>query len=601
MLLLIHIVSLLVVAEGLRTRGQAANPEAGKRDSINEVYSFNQFMRDFRRTYEHGSEEYTRRAAIFQSSLLQIHAMNSRMERSWTAGVYPFMDWTVAERMQRLHGYALAGSHRLAAAKPLVALQTDVQAEAIEQVYGGADDSFEAVAPSVHNQGGLCGSCWAFAAVEAVEAQLMRSSSMWPRQQLGEPRLSVQSVLDCVSNPRHCGGTGGCEGATPELAFDMMTDIGIPLDTDLPYKPLQTGVCPMRSYPEDWMRVRLAGWHALPSNRAQPLMHTLVKHGPVVVAADSHKWWPYSSGIFDGCPQDAIPDHSVLAKGYGVDGGKKYWLIQNSWGASWGEEGSIRILRHDDEDRWCGTDTKPEEGFLCEGEAHRNVTVCGTCGLLFDPIIPQVGRVTLGQATYSGSAASTDADSSPESEDASSIASETGSYQADNVPAAPEAAMPAVSSAQATAVSETSADALQAVDIPDASALSHQVESVPSFGSADGGEEARQLDQAAGRVRAGEQQLAGQLQRVPAGAEDEESDLAKLDKETLEAPRPWNEASLSSYLSPDAEGAPLAGTHEETPIASSVPSSSLAAMRSHSSLRVNKDTDPMDTYLSDSS
>lgn len=397
-----HVAMLCAIAEGLRTRRQDTvelMAGAGKLDS-RVSYTFNKFMQDFGRVYEVGSEEYARRAAVFEQSLMQIHAINSRGGSSWMAGVYPFMDWTSAERAARLHGYdPSVGSVRVRLHREqAVTLQTGTGAAT---QYGGADDSFEAETPAVHSQGSLCGSCWAFSAVEAVEAQLMKSGA-WKWED-GEPRLSVQALLDCMPNPRHCGGKGGCDGATPELAFDFMQSSGLPLERDLPYHPTQTGVCPIEPYPSDWVRVTLAGWRALPRNLAQPLMQALVQEGPVVVAADAHGWYPYQRGIFDGCSKDAIPNHSALAKGYGTDGvdgteNHKYWLLQNSWGLRWGERGTIRLLRRDNEDQWCGSDSHPEQGSGCADEPHRNVTVCGSCGLLYDPVIPHVGHVEVQQS-----------------------------------------------------------------------------------------------------------------------------------------------------------------------------------------------------------
>ena len=68
--------------------------------------------------------------------------------------------------------------------------------------------------------------------------------------------------------------------------------------------------------------------------------------GPAVVLIDSTNSGSYSSGIFDGYCSDAlIRDHYVLAVGWDVDqaSGTEYWIIRNSWGTSWGENGYMRV------------------------------------------------------------------------------------------------------------------------------------------------------------------------------------------------------------------------------------------------------------------
>merc|ERR1712176_980817 len=79
----------------------------------------------------------------------------------------------------------------------------------------------------VKNQGG-CGSCWAFSATETVESMHQIATGKLLT-------LAPQTYVDCVKNPHGCGGTGGCEGATMELAFELTVANGIALESDLPY------------------------------------------------------------------------------------------------------------------------------------------------------------------------------------------------------------------------------------------------------------------------------------------------------------------------------------------------------------------------------
>lgn len=385
--------SALRSASALRSRSHVARVDL-------ESYSFERFGVDFERNYIRGTQEYNSRAALFEQSLKEIRAVNAKNVeegRSWVAGIHPFMDWTTAER-KTLNGYKPMRTRGPAGAFSLLHQRAEAKSHArgsmrLNMTHGGtfAGD----LSPALRQQGN-CGSCWAISAVEAVEAQLLKSGVNQPI------RLSAQALVDCVPNPRHCGGTGGCEGATGELAYAYMKDYGIPLESDLPYRA-KTGTC--SGAWQSSKRARVSGWTQLPSNQAEPLMQALIQDGPVVVAVDANNWFNYDSGIFDSCDKDAILGHAVLAKGYGTDVAKRYWLIQNSWGSGWGEEGHIRMLMHDDEDQWCGTDRKPSEGVGCDG-GPSEVTVCGMCGILYDPLIPTGVRLESGDDTQAAVAIS---------------------------------------------------------------------------------------------------------------------------------------------------------------------------------------------------
>lgn len=357
-----------------------------------ESYSFDQFAKNFGRQYKSGSAEYEHRLKLFQASVARIHAINAknaREHRMWTAGVHPFMDWTEAER-KILNGYKPSRSLKRPASHMTV-MQTNLRATSKSALATRSNTSYEKdfswdQTPGIRQQGS-CGSCWAISAVEAVESQL--------QQQGGDPsvRVSAQALVDCTPNPQHCGGTGGCDGATGELAYAYMRDHGIPLESELHYTA-ETGTCKYSSdglYPAQ-TRARVSGWNQLPSNKNEPIMQALVSQGPAVVSVDGNNWFDYKQGVFDGCDKDAVLGHAVLLKGYGEEAGQKYWRIQNSWGYDWGENGHIRLKRPDDEDNYCGTDRKPQEGSGCDG-GPSEVTVCGMCGMLYEAIVPEGVRL----------------------------------------------------------------------------------------------------------------------------------------------------------------------------------------------------------------
>jgi len=134
----------------------------------------------------------------------------------------------------------------------------------------------------------------------------------------------------------------------------------------------------------------IQAWERLPVNSYVPLMHALVQRGPAAVAVFASQWFQYAQGIFDGCEKDAVINHAVAMIGYGQDKklGEKYWLIQNSWGPEWGENGRIRLLRKDTDDTdYCGVDAQPKDGTGCDG-GPAQVKVCGMCGVLYDTVVP---------------------------------------------------------------------------------------------------------------------------------------------------------------------------------------------------------------------
>lgn len=252
---------------------------------------------------------------------------------------------------------------------------------------------------TIHNQGS-CGSCWAIATIHMLEAthEIHR----------GHRTFSAQELVNCVPNRHHCGGSGGCDGATVELALQYTMTHGLAEEDDQPYNGIDmqcnNKVSLMQGDDDDDLdelitpgehvvsassagnKIGLASWQRLPENKYEPLMRALVEDGPVAVSVAASRWASYTSGIFDGCDKDAVIDHAVTLVGYGKDDDTKFWLIQNSWGADWGMDGRVKLLRRDSDESECGTDKQPEVGTGCDG-GPKEVKVCGMCGILYDSVV----------------------------------------------------------------------------------------------------------------------------------------------------------------------------------------------------------------------
>lgn len=343
---------------------------------------FEVFMAHYKRDYAHGSSEYSQRHALFQERVKHMEEHNSDEKRLWTAGISHLTDRTESE-LSALYGWRGHGSRR-----PASLLSTDVSKHEEREAAASIDWNNLTMAENKRDQGG-CGSCWAVATAVMLETR--------HEAQLGQTRgFSPQELVNCVPNPKECGGQGGCAGATVELAMKYAEESGLGDEDKTPYRAVDED-CPstqtassflsMRTREVSSTKLSLDSWHTLPPNKAKPLMVSLLD-GPVAISLGADKWSGYSHGVFNGCSKDAIINHAVVLMGYGEDGASNYWNVRNSWGDDWGEHGHIRLLRHQttaEDDAHCGWDHKPEDGIACKPYPEKQY-VCGMCGMLFDSV-----------------------------------------------------------------------------------------------------------------------------------------------------------------------------------------------------------------------
>lgn len=291
---------------------------------------FDEFMTDYARTYVSAVEQEYRRQ-VFHTNLAWINAENTK-GKSHTVGVTQFADLTFEEfKAEYLTGYMHTPKN---ASLGIFHAPADfVEAESVDWSTQGA------VTP-VKNQA-HCGSCWSFSATGALEGA-------WKIAGHGLVSLSEQNILDCDK------GGHKCQGGSMEQSFDWVKENGICSETDDPYKcadqsssectgstcSASSGTCTKVLKPDDVTGSTEVG-------QTEGALEAAVTKQPVSIAIEADKpvFQHYKSGTVlssEACGSQL--DHGVLAVGFGSSAdGTKYWKVKNSWGATWGENGYLRM------------------------------------------------------------------------------------------------------------------------------------------------------------------------------------------------------------------------------------------------------------------
>ncbi|XP_062013009.1 zingipain-2-like [Rosa rugosa] len=282
-----------------------------------------QWMARHGRAYKDHVEK-EKRFKIFKDNVEFIESFNRGGNQPYSLRINEFADQTNEEFLTSRSGYNFQSPDLMSSS------ESSFRYDNVTAVPSSMDWREKGAVTPVKDQGD-CGCCWAFSAVAATEGITKLKTGKLVS-------LSEQQLVDCDTR------SAGCQGGLMDYAFKfIIRNKGLAAQANYPYQGVD-GIC-MRNM-EESPAAKITGYEVVPNNEEALLK--AVANQPVSVAIDASgiAMQFYSSGVFTGQCGSQL-DHGVTAVGYGTsdDDGTKFWLLKNSWGRSWGEDGYIRIQR----------------------------------------------------------------------------------------------------------------------------------------------------------------------------------------------------------------------------------------------------------------
>jgi len=178
----------------------------------------------------------------------------------------------------------------------------------------------------------ICGSCWAFSGVAALEgANAVATGNLLS--------LSEQQAMQCSNNDR------GCDGGWPDYVFKYAVNNDMCTEDSYPYLGVETIPCFWQgsSCTAAIKKEQITGYKDVAVDSYEDLMSAVAQQPVAVVVGGSGHWGTYTGGVFTDC--DVGVGHAVTLVGYGTDpSGGDYWKLKNSWGTSFGIDGGYILI-----------------------------------------------------------------------------------------------------------------------------------------------------------------------------------------------------------------------------------------------------------------
>lgn len=170
-------------------------------------------------------------------------------------------------------------------------------------------------------------------------------------------KFSEQQLVDCA-NLKHGYGNYGCNGGLQQYAFNYYETNDAVLEENYSYTAMN-GTCMYDS--DAKTNVEVNSYKMVTANSsAQTKAAIIVQPISVSIEADKTVFQMYSSGVFDSAKCGTQLDHAVALVGFGVDASAgAYYILRNSWGTTWGEEGYMKIAVTGNDAGICGVQSEP--------------------------------------------------------------------------------------------------------------------------------------------------------------------------------------------------------------------------------------------------